>query len=58
LLGVALSGAGSTVIAFAIQNFESIGVEMSRRFAAANVKSRSLEVSIDNRGRVVKEISG
>jgi homoserine kinase len=58
LLGVALSGAGSTVIAFATQNFKSIGAEMSGRFAAANVKSRSLEVSIDNRGRVVKEISG
>lgn len=56
LLGVALSGAGSTVIAFATHNFESIGAEMASRFAASNVKSRSLEVSIDNRGRVVKEI--
>src|SRR5215471_10175688 len=54
LLGVALSGAGSTVIAFATQNFDSIGAEMVSRFAAANIKSRSLDVPIDNRGRVVK----
>jgi homoserine kinase len=56
LLGVAMSGAGSTAIAFATENFESIGVEMAGRFAAHKVKARWMEVAIDNRGRVVREI--
>jgi homoserine kinase len=58
LLGVAMSGAGSTVVALANENFEPIGTEMIDRFAAHNIKSRWIDVMIDNRGRVVREISG
>lgn len=53
LLGVAISGAGSTLIAFATENFPQIGAEMSYRLATAGVRSRTLEVEVDNRGRVV-----
>jgi len=53
LLGVAVSGAGSTMIAFATENFSEIAAEMSQRLAAAGVRSRTIEVEVDNRGRVV-----
>ena len=58
LLGLAMSGAGSTVIAFASENFESIGVEMANRFLEQKVTARWMDVAIDNRGRVVREIAG
>jgi homoserine kinase len=54
LLGVAVSGAGSTMIAFAIENFLQIAAEMSARLASAGVGSRTVEVEVDNRGRVVR----
>jgi homoserine kinase len=54
LLGVAMSGAGSTMIAFATKNFSEIGAEMGRRMASAGVMSRSVEAEIDNRGRVIE----
>lgn len=54
LLGVAMSGAGSTIIAFATENFSQIAAEMSRRLASAGVQSRSLEVEVNNHGRVVE----
>ena len=50
LLGVAMSGAGSTMIAFATENFSTIANEMKRRLAAANVSSRTIEVLADNGG--------
>jgi homoserine kinase len=53
LLGVAMSGAGPTMIAFATDNFEQIAGEMSHRFEAAGMRSRTLEVEVDSRGRVV-----
>ncbi len=53
LLGVAISGAGSTMIAFAIDNCEKIAAEMSRRLQSAGVSCRTMEVAVDNRGRVV-----
>lgn len=53
LLGVAMSGAGSTMIAFATENFSQIAGEMSYRLATAGIRSRTLEVEVDNRGRVV-----
>lgn len=56
LLGVAMSGAGSTMIAFATENFSQIATEMSYRFATAGVGSRTLEVDVDNRGRVVRSV--
>lgn len=53
LLGVAMSGAGSTMIAFATENFPQIAAEMSYRFATAGVRSRTVEAEIDNIGRTV-----
>ena len=53
LLGVAMSGAGSTMIAFATENFSQIAGEMSYRLATAGIRSRTLEVEVDSRGRVV-----
>ncbi len=55
LLGVAMSGAGSTMIAFATENFSQIAAEMSQRFAAAEVKSRTVEVEVDRRGRAIED---
>jgi homoserine kinase len=49
-----MSGAGSTMIAFASENFSQIADEMSYRLAAAGVRSRTLEVEIDNDGRMVR----
>ena len=57
LLGVALSGAGSTMIAFASGNFAQIAAEMKQRLASAGVESRTLEVEVDNRGRQVEEVT-
>ena len=57
LLGVAMSGAGSTVIAFTAENSSEIAGEMRERFAKAGVGSRTLEVHVDNRGRVVRDIT-
>jgi homoserine kinase len=57
LLGVAMSGAGPTMIAFATDNFSEIAREMSDRFATAGVSSRTFEVKVDNRGRVVQHIT-
>jgi homoserine kinase len=54
LLGVAMSGAGSTMIAFATHNFSQIASEMSYRLATLSVRSRTVEVEVDNRGRVVE----
>lgn len=53
LLGVAVSGAGSTVIAFGTENFSQIAAEMGYRLATSGIRSRTLEVEVDNRGRVV-----
>jgi homoserine kinase len=53
LLGVAISGAGSTVIAFATENFSEIAAAMSNRFASAGVHAQTLEVAVDNRGRAI-----
>ena len=53
LLGVAMSGAGSTMIALATENFSQIAAEMSYRLATAGVRSRTLEVEVDNQGRQV-----
>ena len=57
LLGVAMSGAGSTMIAFATDNFSAIAGEMSYRLATAGMRSRTLEVDVDNSGRVIRSIT-
>jgi homoserine kinase len=53
LLGVAISGAGSALIAFATGNCDSIAETMRARMAACGVKARAMEVKVDNRGRVM-----
>jgi homoserine kinase len=53
LLGVAISGAGSALIAFVMGNCEAIADTMSARMAACGVKARAMEVKVDNRGRVM-----
>ncbi len=53
LLGVAISGAGSTMIALVTENGAEVGAVMSQRLAACGVRSRTLEVKVDNRGRVL-----
>lgn len=57
LLGVSMSGAGSTIIAFATENRADIGAEMSKRLATAGVGCRILEVEVDNRGRMVRSLT-
>jgi len=57
LLGVSISGAGSTMIAFATENYSLIAGEMSYRLATAGIRSRTLEIEVDNRGRVVNSIT-
>lgn len=51
LLGVAISGAGSTMIAFVTDNGEAIAAEMVRRIESKGAKARALEVNVDNLGR-------
>jgi homoserine kinase len=53
LLGVAISGAGSALIAFATGNCDAIAEAMNARMAACGVKALAMEVKVDNRGRVV-----
>jgi homoserine kinase len=53
LLGVAISGAGSTLIAFATGNCDAIAEVMKARMAAGGAKSRAMEVKVDNRGRMM-----
>ena len=56
LLGVAISGAGSTVIAFADDRFDEVAALLAARLAGAGVRARTLAVAVDNRGRVVNSI--
>lgn len=51
LLGVAISGAGSTIIAFATEATSEIAAQMKDRLKASNVEARTLEVGVDNDGR-------
>jgi homoserine kinase len=53
LLGVALSGAGSTVAAFITGNGDEIAAMLRAPFEAAGLKARTLEVAVDNGGRTV-----
>ena len=53
LLGVAISGAGSALVALATGNCDAIAETMNARMAACGVKARAMEVKVDNRGRVM-----
>lgn len=55
LLGVAMSGAGSTMIAFATENFDAIGQEMARRFLERGVQAAIVQVAVDKRGRDISD---
>lgn len=55
LLGAAISGAGSTMIAFATDNCEAIGRAMVERIESKGAKARAIEVSVDNCGRQMTE---
>jgi homoserine kinase len=55
LLGVAISGAGSTMIALADANLEAIAAEMQSRLRKSGVSSRARELAVDNRGRTMVE---
>jgi homoserine kinase len=52
LLGVAISGAGSALVAFAAKNCGAIAETMRSRMVACGMKARAMEVKVDNRGRV------
>jgi homoserine kinase len=54
LLGVAVSGAGSTVIAFANDNLAEIAAALRDRFQSCGARARTIEVEVDNRGRRFK----
>jgi homoserine kinase len=54
LLGVAISGAGSTVIAFANDRFAEIAALLAARLERAGVSARTFAIAVDNRGRIVK----
>ena len=54
LLGVAISGAGSTMIAFATENCAAIGQAMAERLAAVGVGSRVMELTVDTEGRRIQ----
>lgn len=51
LLGIAISGAGSTMIALTTDNCEAIAEAMKSRIEAAGIEARAMEVKIDNLGR-------
>ncbi|HSO74627.1 MAG TPA: homoserine kinase, partial [Blastocatellia bacterium] len=55
LLGVAMSGAGSTMIAFATENLAEIATVMSARFGTVGVGSRTIEADVNNEGRTTRE---
>jgi homoserine kinase len=55
LLGVAMSGAGSAMIAFATKNLAEIAKEMSNRLASAGAGSRTIEAGVSKVGRTIRE---
>jgi homoserine kinase len=52
-LGVAISGAGPCLIAFAQEHFEEIGAGMVQTFASNHIKARYLVLDIDTEGAKV-----
>ena len=56
LLGVAISGAGSTLMAFANDRFAEIAALLEQRLACAGVQARTFAVAVDNRGRQVVKL--
>lgn len=56
LLGVAMSGAGPSVIALARENFAAIGARLAENFAAHSLNPVVRVLDVDTNGRVLKEI--
>lgn len=57
LLGVALSGAGPTILALATDNFEQIGKDMERIFEKGGVKCQWRTLEIDTLGSRCEELA-
>lgn len=55
LLGVAISGAGSTMIAFALGDCTNIAEAMKARIEACGIRARTMAVTVDNQGRTIQE---
>ncbi len=53
--GVALSGAGPSIVAFATEGFEKIGKSMQQAFLKHNIKSRFLVTEVNNNGTEIIE---
>jgi len=53
--GVALSGAGPSIVAFATESFETIGKSMQQAFLEHNIKSRFLVMEVNNNGTEIIE---
>jgi homoserine kinase len=51
LLGTAISGAGSTMIAFVTDNGDRIAAAMKAKLVAHQVTARTMELQVDNVGR-------
>lgn len=56
LLGLALSGAGPSVLALAREHFEEIGEAVARGFRAAGVEATVRLLEVDEEGRRVREL--
>jgi len=55
LLGVAISGAGSTMIAFTLGNPSAIAEGMKARIEGCGVRAGTMEVGVDNQGRTITQ---
>ncbi|ACL69558.1 homoserine kinase [Halothermothrix orenii] len=53
-VGVALSGAGPTVISFAKDKGDKIGEAMVKAFGHYNINSKYIETGLDNKGLILK----
>jgi homoserine kinase len=55
LLGIAISGAGSTMIAFALSDCTEIAEAMKSRIEACGIRARTMNVCVDNQGRTITQ---
>ncbi|HEX4950916.1 MAG TPA: homoserine kinase [Blastocatellia bacterium] len=55
LLGVAISGAGSTMIAFTLGDEAVIAEAMQARIEACGIHARTMQVCVDNLGRTITQ---
>jgi homoserine kinase len=55
LLGVAISGAGSTMIAFTLGDCTQIAEAMKSRIEACGIRAQAMEVSVNNQGRTITQ---